>query len=231
MDLMGRSMALIFLVIEKTLEINYSFIRGSQVPKEFKLVEDHDSIYHGNIQKIIDEYPNHGFIIKSYFSKYDYIKPYKDSVRSYFETITSPKRNDNNMVIMLRDSYLDRSFKLPNNYYLDIIESENFNQLYISFDHEIMHLDLLNKLSKYKPIIIDGNIIDVFKEISSFDKIVACQGTFSFWASFLSNADKIYWPITMDGPNSGTNSENPVYNTYVNLLVDDEDRYKHITIL
>jgi hypothetical protein len=208
-----------------------SIIRGSKPPKEFKVIEDSDLIYFKNIKNIIDSHPNHGFVIKSYFSKYDYIKPYKDSVREYFKSITSPKRNDGDMVIMLRDSHRDKSFKLPDDYYLKIIEREDFNQLHISFDHEINHLSLLNKLSKYNPIIIDGNIIEVFKELTSFDKIVSCQGTFSFWVSFLSSADKIYWPITIDGPNSGINSINPVYNTYVNLLVDDEDKYQHIKVL
>ena len=46
----------------------------------------------------------------------------------------------------------------------------------------------------------------------------------------LSNADKIYWPITNDGPNSGKNSNNAVFNTYVNLVVDDEPRYEFINV-
>lgn len=236
-DLISPENAIIRKEISKTKEYYEqkfpfgSINRGSHKPKEIKLVDDNDIIYHKTIQNLIDSYPNHGFIIRTYFSKYDYIKPYKNLVKSYFKSITLPKRNDGSMVLMLRDSQRDKSFKLPDEYYMNIVNNSSFNKLYISFDHEIMHLKLLNKLSKYNPIIIDGDIISVFKEITSFDTIVACQGTFSFWASFLSEANKIYWPITSDGPNSGYNSVNPVYNTYVNLLVDDEDRYKHITIL
>ena len=89
---------------------------------------------------------------------------------------------------------------------------------------------LLDKLQKYSPTIIDGTILDVFSEITSFNKIIAAQGTFSFWACFLSNANKIYWPITNDGPNSGKNSNNPVFNTFVNLIVDDESRYEFINV-
>ena len=83
---------------------------------------------------------------------------------------------------------------------------------------------------KYNPKFIDGDILDVFSEITSFNKIIAAQGTFSFWACLLSSAEKIYWPITNDGPNSGSNSNNPIYNTYVNLIVDDEDRYSFINV-
>ena len=67
------------------------------------------------------------------------------------------------------------------------------------------------------------DIISLFKEITSFNKIIAAQGTFSFWASFLSNAEKIYWPITKIGPNI-------VGHRDVNLIVDDEQRYTNIYV-
>lgn len=208
-----------------------SVIRGTKITQNVVDIDDYGIIRYGSIQNLIDSHPESGFIIKSYFSKYDYIKPYKDMVRLYFESIRLPKRNDGSLLLMLRDSFLDSSFKLPNSYYLDIVSKTNFTNLYISFDHEINHLELLNKLKKYNPIIIDGDVLSVFREITSFDTIVACQGTFSFWASFLSKADKIYWPITTKGPNSGVNSENESIRTYVNLLVDDEERYEHILVL
>jgi hypothetical protein len=131
---------------------------------------------------------------------------------------------------MLRSSNHDGSFVLPDSYYLNIISQETFDNLYISFDHINKHQSLINKLEKYNPKLIDGDILDVFSEITSFNKIIAAQGTFSFWACFLSNAEKIYWPLTNDGPNSGMNSDNPVYNTYVNLIVDDEERYSNINV-
>lgn len=203
---------------------------GNIINHPIKEVYDNDIVDVKSIENLIKKYPNHGFIIKSYFSKYDYIKPYKNMVKNYYKSITLPKRTDDSLVIMLRDSYADRTFKLPDSYYLDILEKENFSKLYVSLDHEIMHRNLLTKISHYDPIIIDGDIIDVFKTVTSFNKIVACQGTFSFWGSFLSEADIIYWPITTNGPNSGSNSESIVFNTYVNLLVDDEPRYKHIKV-
>jgi hypothetical protein len=131
---------------------------------------------------------------------------------------------------MLRSSNYDGSFVLPDSYYLNIISQETFDNLYISFDHINKHQSLINKLEKYNPKLIDGDILEVFSEITSFNTIIAAQGTFSFWACFLSNANKIYWPITNDGPNSGKNSNNPVFNSYVNLTVDDEPRYELINV-
>jgi len=106
------------------------------------------------------------------------------------------------------------------------LEKENFKNLYVSFDHVYNHKSILDKLQIYNPKYIEGSILDVFKELTSFNKIIACQGTFSFWVCFLSNASKIYWPVTNDGPNS--NNKN--FGTHVNLKVDDEDRYVHIKI-
>jgi hypothetical protein len=131
---------------------------------------------------------------------------------------------------MLRSSNHDGSFVLPDSYYLDIIKNETFESLYIAFDHYHKHSGLINKLESYNPKLIEGNILEVFTEITSFNKIIAAQGTFSFWACFLSEAEKIYWPITNDGPNSGKNSDNSVFNTYVNLVVDDEERYEFINV-
>jgi hypothetical protein len=184
----------------------------------------------GSLENLIRSFPNHGFLNQSYFSKYDYIKPYKNKVKEYFKSITKDKRDTNDLIIMLRNSNHDGSFVLPDSYYLDIISQETFDNLYISFDHINKHQSLISKLEIYNPKLIDGNILDVFSEITSFNKIIAAQGTFSFWACFLSNAEKIYWPVTNDGPNSGKNSNNPIYNTYVNLIVDDEERYSLINV-
>ena len=44
--------------------------------------------------------------------------------------------------------------------------------------------------------------------------------------NFLSNADKIYCPLTDDGPNSN----NPNFVGGVNLLIDDEERYEIVNL-
>jgi len=131
---------------------------------------------------------------------------------------------------MLRDSRVDSRFSIKDDYYIELLENETFDKLYISLDHVDKHQGLLTKLEKYNPIILDGLILDIFAQVTSFKKIIAAQGTFSFWACLLSNANKIYWPITPDGPNSGSNTDNVVFNTYVNLVVDDENRYNFINI-
>jgi len=208
-----------------------SILNKKQVENPTKFLRDDDVVNFGSIENIINTFPNYGFINESYFSKYDYIKPYKNLVKSYYKSLTLPSRDNNDIVIMLRNSNHDWKFSLPDSYYLDILEKESFDNLYISLDHISKHQDLLTKLSKYNPILIDSLILDVFSQITSFNKIIACQGTFSFWACFLSNASKIYWPLTQIGPNSGINSNDPVISKFVNLQVDDEDRYEFINVI
>lgn len=207
-----------------------SILGRKKVENPVKIITDSDIVSLKSIESLIKEYPNCKFINQSYFSKYDYIKPYKNMVKEYYKPLIKDKKNNNDIVLMLRNSRIDGSFVLPDEYYLNIIERETFDNLYISLDHIERHQSLLNKLQKYNPKIINEKILELFSEITSFNKIIAAQGTFSFWACFLSNAEKIYWPITNDGPNSSKNSEKPVFRDYVNLIVDDESRYEFVNI-
>jgi hypothetical protein len=189
-------------------------------------LDDRDMEHYKNIEKFIEANPNRPIEILGYFTKYEYIKPYKEKIILYYQSYIRPKRNNNDIVIMLRDSTQDARFVLPDEYYIDLLENENFDRLYVSFDHCHKHNTLFEKLKKYNPIYLESGIQTLFSEITSFNKIIACQGTFSFWACFLSNAETIYWPMTDDGPNSN----NEKFIGGVNLVVDDEDRYKFINL-
>ena len=197
-----------------------------RVETPIKTMDDIDLYNFNGLEGFLNHYQNHHIEVLGYFTKYDYIKPYKEKIRSYYSSLVKPKRNNNDMVIMLRNSRDDGRFVLPDDYYLNILENESFDKLYVGYDHLYQHQSLINKIEKYNPIYLEAGILDIFSEITSFNKIVACQGTFSFWTSFLSNADKIYWPTTNDGPNSN----NEVFAQFVNLKVDDEDRYTFVPI-
>ena len=197
-----------------------------RVESPVKTMDDSDLYHYGDVLKFIEAHPNCKIMVLGYFAKYEYIKPYKDTVRGYYSSLVKEKRNNNDIVLMLRNSRDDGRFVLPDSYYINILEQESFDQVYVCFDHIYKHDSLLKKIAKYNPQYIEGSILDVFSEITSFNKIIAAQGTFSFWACFLSNASTIYWPSTNDGPNSNNN----VFGQFVNLKVDDESRYIFKTI-
>ena len=208
-------------------EFPFKSVTGKKrIETPIKTMDDIDLYNFNGLEGFLNHYQNHHIEVLGYFTKYDYIKPYKEKIRSYYSSLVKPKRNNNDMVIMLRNSRDDGRFVLPDDYYLNILENEYFDKLYVGYDHLYQHQSLINKIKKYNPIYLEAGILDIFSEITSFNKIVASQGTFSFWASFLSNADKIYWPTTNDGPNSN----NEVFAQFVNLKVDDEDRYTFVPI-
>ena len=196
------------------------------ITNQMFVVNDNDIAAAGTLQNLINLKPNSGFFIQTYFSKYDYIKPYKNLVKDYFRNLIYPEKKEDDLIILLRNSNMASNFHLPDSFYTECLEKEKFEKLYVCLDHKTKHEKLLKKLEKYKPIFVEGDILEVFSQITTFKKIIAAQGTFSFWACFLSHAEKIYWPVTNDGPNSN----NSVWGKLVNLKVDDEDRYIHINV-
>jgi hypothetical protein len=160
-------------------------------------------------------------ITNGYFSNFRYLNPYKHKLREYFKNISLPCDNENDVIILLRDSRVNGSYKTQDSYYLDILNNIKFNRLYVSFDHLERHQDLINKLKKYDPILLDLPIIELFKTITSKKTIISGRGTFCFWACFLSQAEKIYWPIASGSPNM-------LNCNIIHLKIDDESRYEHI---
>lgn len=180
------------------------------------------SLSDSGIELIIQESKGKNTFMDGYFIRYDYIKNYKDKLLYLYKDLIQEQDDKNDVIILLRDSNSDSSFKLPDDYYTSILDRLSFDKLYISFDHIEKHKSLMAKLERYQPILLDLPILDLFKIITSKKTIVGCQGTFSFWACWLSGADSIYWPITTIGPNLG--------DWAVNLKVDNEDRYTFINV-
>ena len=197
----------------------YGNIDGEEITHEENYICD-QNLHDKGLEKSIEDSRNKGVFLDGYFLKYDYIKNYKNFIKEIYSDLVLQNDGENDVVIMLRDSNCDGDFKIENEYYLNILEKIKFNKLYVCFDHIHKHSSLLKLIENYNPILVDTNIIDVFKFITSKNTIIACQGTFSFWASFLSNANKIYWPITKKGPNSD--------DYLVNLKIDDDERFEMV---
>jgi len=175
------------------------------------------------INGVLEEGKEKKIELPGYYLKYENIKQHKNYIKKLYSTLVEDFTEEGSTVILLRDSNIDPTFKLPNSYYIQQLEKLNTTKLYISFDHYDRHKDLIDQLSKYNPILLDLDILELFKKITSMETIISSQGTYSFWTSLLSNAKTIIWPITELGPNKITDPN-------VNLVVDDEDRYKFIHI-
>jgi hypothetical protein len=159
----------------------------------------------------------------AYYLRYDLIKPIKGYIKNLYKDLTLTADNKNDVIILLRSSNTDPTFVLPDEYYESIIKTLKFENLYISYDHLENHTSILEKLKIYNPILLNLNSIELLKTITSKKILVCCQGTFSFWAAFLTNAEKIYWPITKTGPNRLTDAS-------VQLKIDDDERIEFVNI-
>jgi hypothetical protein len=212
------------LIQRKNDVINFPFggINGIEIKNNEICINDGFSLSN-DIQEIIEKCKNKRVNIGGYHLRYELIKNHKDQIKKWYGSLISEQDGKNDVLIMLRDSRIDPTFKLPDDYYEDILRNLEFDNLYVSYDHKERHETLLNKISKYNPILIDLPILELFKFNTSKKTIIAAQGTFSFWVCLLSNSEKIYWPITNIGPNR-------LDDVYVKLKVDDEERYKHINV-
>lgn len=199
------------------MDFPYNSIDGKLIEEPEFYVSDH-SMSQTGIDFVVENGVGKKIHLDGYFLRYDYIKNYKKNIFNFYNDLILTKDEKNDVIILLRDSNCDSTFKLPDEYYLDILQKIEFENLYISYDHKHKHQTLFKSLEVYNPILLDMDIIDLFKFITTKKTIIGCQGTFSFWACWLSNAEKIYWPITKIGPNS--------IDWSVNLTVDNDDRYE-----
>jgi hypothetical protein len=185
-----------------------------------------ESLKNSNIETFVKNIKGNKIYSKCNCANYHYIKPYKALVKEIMKDLILPKNHSNDILLFLRKSRRAHTYRIPDSYYLKILENEKFEKMYISVDDIDRHYNLYQELKKYNPIILEGDILENFKLATSFNKMICSQGQFSFFAAWLSEAEKIYWPITNVGPNAGPE----VHGHHLNLKVDDEERYTFINI-
>lgn len=203
---------------------NYKFpygnIEGQEILEPSYILEE---IPFRPFNEIIESCKDKRVNFNGFFLRYDIIKQIKPFIKELYKDLILPNDEKNDVIILLRSSNIDPTFILPDEYYLNILKELKFDNLYISLDHKDRHYRLLDKLAPYEPIILDTNSVKLLKLITSKKTLVCCQGTYSFWAAFLSNAEKIYWPITKIGPNR-------LDDNLVNLKIDDDARIEFINV-
>lgn len=180
-----------------------------------------------NVDNISEYFKDKNFHIEScgYYQKYPYWKKYKNKVKGFYDDfILKEKKPSSSIAIHLRNSYQDPTLKLPPDYYVNAIERVEGDKVYLFADNFNRHTETLEKLKPYTPILMNLDVPSSIREITTFDKIICSQGSFSFWASFLSNATEIIWPITKTGPNKTAD------NWSIDYVIDDEPRYTFVTV-
>jgi hypothetical protein len=130
------------------------------------------------------------YVLNGYFEYADLFNTHEELIRSYFY-LDCFEKNEKDIVMNIRfGDFAKLGRMIDSNWYLQILENEKFEKLYIvgaKADEPY-----LKAFEKYKPIIIPSHSVNDFHFIRKFNKIICSNSTFCWWAAFLSEANTIY---------------------------------------
>jgi hypothetical protein len=159
-------------------------------------------------------------IVNGYMQHYRYYRRFKDKVRQWAEIGRSKVQPEEDALVvhMRLGDYLAKGWVLSLDYYHAIIAKENFRRLYIVTDEP--ESPLLSSFGRYHPTMVTGSPIESLRFIRSARRIVLSQSTYGWWGAFLSEADRIYFPVPRDSVWSP--------GAFSDLRVTDESRYIYV---
>jgi hypothetical protein len=112
------------------------------------------------------------------------------------------KIEDNDMVVNVRLGDIETKHRdrlLDIEYFKIILNNVKYNRLFIAA--EDTNSLLLRPFDQYSPIyFVQNHYMDSFNFVRLFSRIVISQSSFCWWASYLSDAKEIYYPIVRNGP-------------------------------
>ena len=219
----------------------------SYIQKENNYIEN-EIIVKGHVHDLNSLINHKGKIIikGSGFQRYEYFKNHRNIIEKYLEIDEKKKISfdDNDVVIHYRlgdtcteplkkrvrhnEKYIGyHDFQnMSTDYFLDILKINKFNNIYVITDEpNHKNIDIIQK--KYNCKIISKNQYDDFLFLVSAPNLIICHSTFSWWASFLSNAKKIYMPKTHHNNNIKYHAE-WIYRDDICLHVTDMKKFVYI---
>ncbi len=212
-------------------------LRGHETSPDLACLSFEEGIKNNTMSK------DHTWYVNGWFQRYEHYQAHKEKIKKWLYLENSefkPGLND----IVLHARYGDGVIgkgknsgtgdQLNFNYYKEVIERAAPDKIYMVTDNK-NHPDVQQLLNDYKIEFHQGNPIEDFKFIKTFNNICISRSTFSWWAAFLSNATKIYFPIPDKGHWSVTDEphedrEGTIQTSNQDLRVYDEDRYVYVDV-
>jgi len=169
---------------------------------------------------ISDSYRGGPVIISGYYQDYRYYKGRRSLVSSLLDLkppLRSPGKRD--VVLHFRGTDLS-SAQMPLGYYCWILANERFERLWIVTD-DPGHEAVLKLADLYPSTVVSDGVISDFPFIMAAKTIILTVSTFSWMAAWLSNADKIYFPLGSSLPLFDKDGDR-------RLIVTDDPRYIYV---
>jgi hypothetical protein len=138
-----------------------------------------------------------------FFQRYEYFQPYRERIREWFRPhgVSTPWRIEpKDVVVNIRRGadYGIENWALAMSYYERIVDGlQDRGRVYVcgvGVDGAVRQ-----HLARFDPIYYDATAIEHFAFMMRFNRIVLSNSTFAWWAAFMSDAEEIYAPRSVDG--------------------------------
>ena len=179
-------------------------------------------------------------LVKGYYQKEKYFIQYRNLIKTQILDLPTIETNTKDIVLHLRfdgfnhDGY--NSHILPPDYYINILNQESFENLYIVMATTSGRIrknqknkdKYISLFDKWNPKIVSNDEYTDFNFLRSFNKIICSNSTFCWWAAFLSDAEKIYLPKYFGGQVNELNKIGTVSETIDNKYFFDIESFQNV---
>lgn len=160
--------------------------------------------------------------LEGYFQRSSYYLPYREKIINEWidvseeikilfnqfiknESLVLPSESDLCVHIRLGD-YHSHGYTITLDHYMKMICSFKYDRLWIFTDSP--DDKFINHFAHMQPFVIMSNnhILDWYY-FSKFQKMIISQSSYSWWAAFFSNANRVVYPITSDSGAWGLNNK------------------------
>lgn len=132
-------------------------------------------------------YRFHGF-----FQRSDFYFKRRAALEKIFRPRPTPVVDTGNDILMsLRlGDYFQHQIAIHYSWYIKILERESFDRLIIISDDP--NPDYLKHFERWDPIVVPGSASKHWDLIRAYERVIASNSTFCWWALFFGRAKKIY---------------------------------------
>ncbi len=230
---LGRILANEFDTSLKTKRIE-GFLAATPIKKRLQFPTLKKDILTGHsidLKSITQNRKRRNIVLNGFFQRYEYYKNHKSDIKDWLFSNHTQILGDRDLTISVRSGDIWQNKNnttihpnycaLPFSYYKNIIDSHSWEQIYIVTDNA--NDPMVRKLSdKFSAQGQSKDPVSDFNLIRSSTNIVLPVSTFAWWAAWLSNAQKIFYPKVA--------VFDPSVRPDINLIVDNEDRYEYISL-
>lgn len=146
---------------------------------------------------ILDEIKHkHRILLDGLFQRIEYL-PEKETLREWFFSETIPQRIDTNTLsVSIRRGWNNFPTEICPDaaFYIELFKKMSFEKYLIFTDspHDPYFKPIIN--SGFEVSFARGGALEQFATLKESKYILMAPSTFTFWSSYLSKAEKIYWP-------------------------------------